>query len=466
MKHWHKLKKELEGLKREHKGMKGKKGKKKRPSGGSGTRNRTRNGDDHLSTTTTTTTTPTRAVPPVLLIDCNNVRGTNDFGYTLGEFVSGVRHWTRVAGLQNRVFCHVDHGRAGDAHRFCCDGGGAGVVMVFPGTGRTSDDLICDDARYWMSKHDTKVAVVTNDNGLRRRLGRVAVPNGTTGGGGGGDGGGKQQRMAPSGRVKTFSSDRFLAMVERGFGPLSPLPPITNTTFPASLAALHAAEARLRSAQLSPLSPSSSSTTASSNEDRADADAADVGAVVAGGTPYREHTWERVLAAEVLRRCLARPFQTHPLEHASSPLATGSTSSPTPASVVDLDLAAHLRPPAPSASSSNASPTAGGGVSEEVLEAYLAARRRPLDTARALHWDHRIRHDTKQRRALANFARMELSSSQLGADCRGGVGGGGPSDDGGGGGDDDNDDDGEMPPSETQEGPGEQWIDAIVGLYS
>ena len=130
--------------------------------------------------------TPASPPPPILLVDCNNVRGVNDFYYTLAEFLSGLRVWAQVADIAGRLVAVIDHARTADAANM------GGIIVAFAGAGRTADDIIVEDARYF-DRLGTKVAVVTNDRGLRRRLAKNISASG--------------QRTAPTGRVRCFGSD-------------------------------------------------------------------------------------------------------------------------------------------------------------------------------------------------------------------------------------------------------------------
>ena len=443
---------------------------------------------------------PADDAAPVILVDCNNVRGVNDFAYSLAEFVSLLERWTLAASLGRRVICLVDHGRTADAFHYSSSSssssssGGGGLVVAFAGTGRTADDVIADDAQWWAGR-GAKVAVVTNDRGLKRRLGRsYSSGNGQRQ---------QQQRVAPSGKVKCFSSDRFLVMLERaGSGLIGE----SGTLGESHLAPLQLAETRIRAFSSSSSSLSASAEPAVLSSSSCSSSSSSAAAATAAPCCYPERTWERVLAAEVLRRCLSGYEASSRIS-----LAAASSSSPLPppappaesaasasaVAVVDLDLAAHLQRSARTTASTITATTGvdngdggggddddrdegedneGGGTTDLTdegvdarhLAAYLAARRRPLDLSKGLVWDHRIRHDKGQQWALGDFARAELQKAPSSASSGGEGGGNG---EGGGDGDGDGADDftaqsySSVPP--PKEGAGERWIEAAIngGLY-
>jgi len=350
----------------------------------------------------------------LILVDCNNVRGTpTEFELPLASFVVLLAMWTRGVGLAGRVFCVVDHGQTTDAFLL-----GGCLVVVFAGPGRTADDIICEDSLGFANaptleseddatrgeegwprdKAPRTVAVITNDRGLRRRC----------------------LKPPCQGIIRCYGSDEFLEMMKKLRSPYD--------TVPTCLEPLDAAEAHLR-------------------ETFHLKDAA--------GGFFREVTWHRVLAAELLRRCCASAEEAGELRGALDHLPWELVSG---AGLIAADLEAQVsgaqmpggRVPVEAGTAAEAGTELCAAADALLLARYVAARRRPVDPRRELCWDHRIRHDEKQKYNLRAYLRRDLRRDlrrqAWGCTTAVGAAEAQPSSDGGGNGDDGCDDGMDMAP--------------------
>ena len=226
--------------------------------------------------------TPTSLPPPILLVDCNNVRGVNDFYHTLAEFLSGLLVWAQVADMAGRLVVVIDHARTADAINM------GGIIIAFAGAGRTADDIIVEDARYF-DRLGARVAVITNDRGLRRRLAKNLSANG--------------QRTAPTGRVKCFGSDSLLATIQC-------MLEISSLGIHDTLQILQIAEKKMRSSYAM--------------------------------NSFSEATWHRILAAELCRRCMRVVGDVNNAGDDNGGAHTISATEVSQIPLLDSDLALHL----------------------------------------------------------------------------------------------------------------------------
>jgi predicted RNA-binding protein with PIN domain len=121
-----------------------------------------------LDATTTDGTT-------ILLVDSNNIRGSDGFKFTTEDLIKSLASWRRHTGMptQNLV-CVMDHGCRSNS--FVYDG----ITLVFAGPNRTADDVIAHDCQWFTNATATDdsnkchVFVVTNDRELRSRCKRAS----------------------------------------------------------------------------------------------------------------------------------------------------------------------------------------------------------------------------------------------------------------------------------------------------
>jgi len=373
----------------------------------------------------------------LLLVDCNNVRGAGlGFQHTLAEFLDLLAHWALAVGLSRRVFCIVDHGQTQDAYLYK-----GAIVVVFAGQGCTADDIICEDALgYSAAANSThgqvtasarKVGVVTNDRNLKQRLKRAQAS--------------EQLR----GRVKAFSSDEFKEML------VSALPREQMEQYRLGLLGeLHSAEQRLREGQEmdkalgsgvcssgdgeSRNNGDSNSCTTTSSDTSGSGNSCDNGRALAEDAPhpasaYREVTWQRVLTAELCRRCLARAPKGSLNVEIAQPIASNVSIDCT-----DISLSMHLGLRKSSSSTSSSTKVSDrSGASEPAVDAdscgeggalvgaeadahlvstYLQRRRLPLNSGRTLIWDHRIRHEPSMQAVLKRYVQKDFGCSQRSGD--------------------------------------------------
>ena len=325
----------------------------------------------------------------VLLVDANNVRGSgpSPFKLPLALFVDNLAHWTKLAGYTGRVFCIVDHGQTQESFLYKGQ-----IIVTFAGQGCTADDVICDDARGFATACDhcppesgpprrpRKVAVITNDRNLRKRLLRPHV------------------NSPSAGQVRVFHSDDFLMRIDRCCTSRGLTP--ADSLFPLSMA-----ECRLRSAMSEHLADDYNET--------------ENGADLSSGY-FQEVTWHRVLTAELLRRELSRTAgkiveatfsNTDHLTAADEGASKAATMS-CPSDLVDRSLAAQLAlRNFVDCSTSECSPD------ELMRSMYVAGKRRPSDPSKSLLHDHRIRHDGMQQAALRDYI-VSSSPENAAEDCK------------------------------------------------
>ena len=106
----------------------------------------------------------------VLLIDGDNVRGKSAFTMSHEALLARTARWATQRGLGEQVIILVDHGSMPTAYHLPRL---AGVSMVFSGPELSADDVLARDIP-WFHRHGHDVLLVTADSGLAQRCRRAA----------------------------------------------------------------------------------------------------------------------------------------------------------------------------------------------------------------------------------------------------------------------------------------------------
>ena len=292
----------------------------------------------------------------IVLIDVNNVRGTPmEFEHSLTHFLDLLAQWTRTTKLQGRVFAIVDHGMAPCSLVF------GPLVVVFAGSDQTADDVIVEDSRGFTSAKPNhskepsddflsdevvlprKVAVITNDRGLRKRV----------------------LSVSRRGQAKVFSSGSLRSALDKISLEIASGRPIPRCLDPVKFTEQRMREAQQRSIEL--------------------------------GIYQGETTWQRVLCAELMRRCMRMKGATH---HALS--WNRSSGAKGCATFLQSGLAVHL---SKSLGPHYDSDLVISDLDQEMAELYCGDQLNTSQACRSILLDHRIRNDLTQKTYLCDYVR-------------------------------------------------------------
>ena len=107
----------------------------------------------------------------VLIIDGDNVRGKSGFQISHASLLARTARWAKRRGLDGRTVLLVDHGSQSSAFHLPRM---AGMAVAFSGTSASADDVAARDVG-WFNQRGHAVVLVTADSGLADRCRRAAT---------------------------------------------------------------------------------------------------------------------------------------------------------------------------------------------------------------------------------------------------------------------------------------------------